>query len=177
MGPSRRSVAGVLAGLATSIAALLAVLLIAWGHCDGGSGDDCDVELAVASLAVVPVLMLAAVVLLLLSSRASSWFLNNSLIVLALFVGLLPLALLSGQELWSLLLFGGLLSALVGYVVVPQRDTIQDSAPRGRESRAAQRSTPSRSTSEALEEMQFWAEQVKLKTADFGRRVHALRQR
>jgi hypothetical protein len=176
MDASRRAVAGVLLGLATSIGAVVAVLLIAWGHC-GGSGEDCDVELAVASLAAVPVLLLVAVVLLLLSARESTRFLKNSLVVLALFVGLLPLGLLSGQEWWSLLLFGAVLSALVGYVVVPQPEAFHKDTSRRSESHAAPRATPSRSASEALEEMQFWAEQVKSKTADFRRGVHALRQR
>jgi len=172
----RRAVAGVLGGLATSIAALLAVLLIAWGRCDGASGENCDVGLAVTSLAFVPVFF-AAAVLLLFSSEASGLLLNNFLIVLALFVGLLPLALLSGQEWWSLLIFGGLLSLLVGYVIVPQRETPQQGASDRRQPHDAQRPIPSRTAGEALEEMQFWAEQVKSKTADFRRRIRALRQR
>jgi hypothetical protein len=138
-------------------------------------GEDCDVELAVASLAAVPVLLLVAVVLLLLSLRASSRFLNNSLVVLALFVGLLPLALLSGQELWSLLVFGALLSALVGYVAVPQRETFRDGASHERRPRPKKGAAPSRY--EALDEMLYWAEQVEARTADLRRGIRALRRR
>lgn len=176
MEPLRRAAAGVLLGLAASIGALIAVLLIAWGHCGRGTGEDCDVELAVAALAVVPMLLLVAVVLLLLSSRASSRFLTNSLVVLALFVALLPLAMLSIQEWWSLFLFGALLSGLVGYVVVPYRGETPDAASRQRTSNAGEGAIQSHSPNEALDEMQFWAEQVKAKTADLHRKLHDLRR-
>lgn len=177
MEPLRRPIAGVLAGLAASIGALIAVLLIAWGHCGGGTGEDCDVELAVATLAAVPALLLVAVVILLLSARASSRFVNSSLVVLALFVGLLPLALLSIQELWSLFLFGALLSGLVGYVLVPYRGELPDATSRQRESGIAQNAKPSCSFYEALDQVQFWMEELKAATADLRARIDALRRR
>jgi hypothetical protein len=167
----------VLAGLASSVGALIAVLLIAWGNCGGGSGEDCDVELAVASLAAVPALLLVAAVLLLLASRAATRFLNDLLVVLALFVGLLPLAMLSRQEWWSLLLFALLLSGLVVNLVVPHEEELPAPASRPRTPGAAQSAAPSNSYGEALEEMLYWAEEVKVKAADLSRAVHALGRR
>ena len=176
MEPLRRAAAGVLLGLAASIGTLIAVLLIAWGHCGGGTGEDCDVQLAVASLAAVPMLLLVAAVLLLLSSRASSRFLTNSLIVLALFVALLPLAMLLTQEWWSLLVFGALLSGLVGYVILPYRGAIPDAASRQRAPNAGQKAVRTHSVYEARDEMQFWAEQVKAKTTHLRRKLRDLRR-
>ena len=172
-----RPVAGVLIGIAASIGALIAVLLIAWGNCGGGSGEDCDVELAVASLAAVPALLLVAAVLLLLTSRAAGRFLNDLLVVIALFVALLPLAMLSSQEWWSLLLFALLLSGLVGYVVMPHEEELPAPASRPRTPGAAQSAAPSSSFGDALEEMLYWAEEVKAKAADLSRAVHALGRR
>lgn len=177
MQPLRRAAAGVLLGLAASIGALIAVLLIAWGHCGGGSEEDCDVQLAVAMLAAVPGFLLAAVVLLLLSSRAAGWFLTNSLIVLALFVALLPLGMLSIQEWWSILLFGALLSSLVGYVVVPHQTEAQEATSRQPRSAVGPSAGPSRAPEEALRELQFWAEQVRAKTADLRRKLRDLDRR
>lgn len=175
MEPLRRAVAGVLAGLAGSIAALIAVLLIAWGHCGGGTGEDCDTELAIAALAAIPALLLAAVVLLLLSSRASSRFLNNSLVALALFVALLPLAVLASDDWWSLFLFGALLSGLVAYIVVPYSGEAPRATPRQPTLGIAQRTLSPPPYDESLRELQFWADQVKTKADDLRRKVRALR--
>jgi hypothetical protein len=177
MEPLRRPVAGVLAGLAASIAALIAVLLIAWGHCGGGSGEDCNVELAIATLAAVPALLLVAAVLLLLSARATSRFLNRSLVVLALFVGLLPLALLSIEELWSLFVFGALLSGLVGYVVVPHKEEAPGDISHRHGLASMRRETASDSFYEALDEVFLRMEEMKGATADLRRKVDALRRR
>lgn len=130
-------------------------------------------ELAVASLAAVPLLLFVAVVLLLLTSRASGRLLNNFLVVLALFAGLLPLAMLSIAEWWSLLLFGLLLSGLVGYVLTPHDEEPSAAASRRRRSAAILGLTPY-SFQESLQEMQFWAEQVRTKTDDLRRKVREL---
>jgi cell division protein FtsW (lipid II flippase) len=167
----------VLLGLAASIGALIAVLLISWGHCGGGSGEDCDVQVAVASLAVVPALLLVAAVLLLLSARASSTFVGTSLVVLALFVAMLPLAMLSIREWWSLIVFGALLSGLIGYIVVPYRgETREAIGPPSRDG-AGLRPAPSPSPQEAFEELRFWLDEVKARTVDLHRELRNLGRR
>jgi hypothetical protein len=112
-----------------------------------------------------------------LASRAATRFLNDLLVVLALFVGLLPLAMLSRQEWWSLLLFALLLSGLVVNLVVPHEEELPAPASRPRTPGAAQSAAPSNSYGEALEEMLYWAEEVKVKAADLSRAVHALGRR
>jgi hypothetical protein len=177
MNSLRRPAAGMLLGLAASIAALIAVLLISWGHCGGGSGEDCDVQVAVASLAALPALLLVAAVLLLLSARASNTFVGTSLVVLTLFVAMLPLAMLSIREWWSLVAFGALLSGLVGYIVMPQRGESREAVAPPSGSRAGRRAAPSRTPQEAFDELRFWLDEVKARTVDLRRELRNLRQR
>jgi hypothetical protein len=177
MNSLRRPAAGVLLGLAASITALIAVLLISWGHCGGGSGEDCDVQVAVASLAAVPGLLLVAAVLLLLSARASKTFVGTFLVVLTLFVAVLPLAILSIREWWSVVAFGALLSGLVGYIVAPQRgETGEAFGPRSG-SGVRRRAAPSRTPEETSEELWFWLNEVKARTIDLRRELRNLGRR